>query len=181
MCHKPPRLNNSAHIDIKSGALNVSWHQMDGPKADKLMHEPIILSMFKLFHSSLQRNMVSLNLSQNIKITKPGEVRFLSSSNESKNTTECVNCILHKDTRALFNYFDERIRLEEPLQVSGFDNYDKCMIIKRGETLVLIINISNNGIITAKTYCEQYNRLFFFNNTTFALMTLVITSHINSA
>lgn len=61
-------------------------------------------------------------------------------------------------------YFDEKITPEEahvvPLQVSVSDNYDKFMIIKRHDTLVLISSSSRNGIASVKTYCEEYNRLF---------------------
>lgn len=137
---------------------------VDGVKAEKLMYQYMVIWLiFKLFHSPLQRSVLSVNLSENIKITKPVDVRFSSNSSESRNNTTCL--FLHKDTQALSNYFDERITPEEahvvPLQMSVYDNFDKFMIIKRRDTLVVLISSSDIGITSAKTYCEQYNRLIF--------------------
>lgn len=66
--------------------------------------------------------------------------------------------LLHKDTQASLHYFDERITPQEahvvPLQMSVYDNYDKFMIIKRSNTLVLIR--SSSGISRAKNIFLQY-------------------------
>ena len=57
-----------------------------GVRAEELTYQFMAIKLIlKAFHSSLQRSMLSVNVSGNIKITKPEEVRFPSNCSEHRN------------------------------------------------------------------------------------------------